>query len=63
MAETRILVELDVEDYDFIVNYDPDRERTASRAVMVEVLGEIQDLIEEGYAGSVHIDDDRVVIP
>lgn len=41
-------VHLTDDDFDFIVKYDPDRERVASRAVLVAVLQHIQDVIAEG---------------
>lgn len=50
-----VLIEIDEEDYDFILGFDPDRDRTANRAELVEVLTEIADIIEEGFVG---IEDD-----
>lgn len=44
----REIVVLEPEDYDFIVTYDPDRERSASRADMVDVLHTIQGLVRDG---------------
>lgn len=41
-------VQLSEDDYRFIVDYDPDRERTATRADMVDVLHTIQALVAEG---------------
>jgi hypothetical protein len=43
-----ILVALSRDDYRFIAEYDPDRERSASRADMVDVLGTISGLVSEG---------------
>lgn len=40
-------------DYGFIATYDPDRERSASRADMVEVLREIQMLLRHGHGKKV----------
>jgi len=44
----RVQVEMDQDEWDFIVNYDPDRERSASRAGMVAVLEYISVIVEEG---------------
>jgi len=47
----RVLIEivmLDPDDYDFIQNFDPDRDRTASRQDMVDVLHTIQKIVAEG---------------
>lgn len=48
MTHGIVLVVLDGEDYDFIMRFDPDRERTASRQDMVDVLHTVQRLIAEG---------------
>jgi hypothetical protein len=45
---TWAVVELSEDDYRFITEYDPDRERSASRADMVAVLADIQTIIREG---------------
>ncbi len=42
------LIALDPDDLHFIVTYDPDRERSASRRDLVAVLEEIQALINDG---------------
>lgn len=42
------LISLSHDDLHFIVSYDPDRERSASRRDMVAVLEEIQALINDG---------------
>jgi hypothetical protein len=42
------LISLSPDDLHFIVTYDPDRERSASRRDMVAVLEEIQALINDG---------------
>jgi hypothetical protein len=39
---------LDDEEYDFIMKFDPDRDRTATRQDMVDVLFTIQRIIAEG---------------
>jgi len=41
----RVTVTLPLEEFRFITEYDPDRERSASRADMVAVLGEIAGLL------------------
>lgn len=41
------IVVMDPSDYDFIMGFDPDRERTASRQDMVDVLYTIQRIIAE----------------
>lgn len=47
-SEGIVLLAVSFEDYDFIVKFDPDRERTASRQDMVDVLHTIQRIIAEG---------------
>lgn len=42
------LIQLDPEDYDFIMGFDPDRDRTATRQDMVDVLFTIQRILAEG---------------
>lgn len=42
----KILV-LSDDDYEFIVSYDPERERTANRAALVTVIEDIQAVIDE----------------
>lgn len=49
MSNVDIIV-LDPDDYDFIMKFDPDRDRTATRADMVDVLFTIQRIIAEGRA-------------
>ena len=44
----RVGISLLPQDYDFIDTYDPDRERSASRQDMVDVLHEIQVLLRHG---------------
>lgn len=44
-------IQLSEEDYRFIVDYDPERERSASRKDLVKVIEEIQALIVEGRFG------------
>jgi hypothetical protein len=41
------IVILDPSEYDFIMGFDPDRDRVASRADMVDVLFTIQRIIAE----------------
>lgn len=48
MTEIEEVIFMSTEDYDFIVNFDPDRDRTASRADMVDVLYTIQRIVIEG---------------
>lgn len=45
-AET--LIRLADDDLHFIVSYDPDRERSASRRDLVAVIEEIQALVNDG---------------
>jgi hypothetical protein len=47
-----VMIRLSLEDYRFITEYDPDRERSAGRRDLVEVLAEIAQLVEEGRGGS-----------
>lgn len=47
MSDDVVLIALNESDYQFIVEYDPDRERSASRRDMVDVLHEIQSLLVE----------------
>lgn len=42
----KILV-LSDEDYSFIMKFDPDRDRAANRAQLVEVIAEIQDILDD----------------
>lgn len=49
-ASEQATVVLAEDDYRFITTYDPDRERSASRADMVDVLHTIQRLVIEGRA-------------
>jgi hypothetical protein len=39
---------MDEDEYDFIVNFDPDRDRSANRAELVAVLEYISVIVEEG---------------
>jgi hypothetical protein len=47
VSDDVVLIALNESDYQFIVEYDPDRERSASRRDMVDVLHEIQSLVVE----------------
>lgn len=50
-SKDSVLVEiviLDPDEYDFIMKFDPDRDRTASRQDMVDALHTIQRIIAEG---------------
>lgn len=58
----RILVELDEEDYLFLTQFDPDRDRSASRRELVEVIEDMQEILEDGYVQTIDLDDDRVAI-
>lgn len=46
-----VLIEIDEDDYDFIIGFDPDRERSVNRAGLVEVLDEIAAIVREGFIG------------
>lgn len=46
-AECHIVV-LSPDDYDFIVKFDPDRDRSANRRELVEVIEYMQTVIVEG---------------
>jgi hypothetical protein len=51
MSDDVVLIALSESDYRFIVNYDPERERSASRRDMVSVVEEIQSIIVENRVG------------
>lgn len=51
MTDGLVFIQLDEDDYRFIVDFDPDRDRTASRQDMVDVLYTIQSLVIEGRFG------------
>lgn len=52
--EAMTLISLDEDEYRFIVEYDPERERSASRRDMVAVLEEIQQIVR---TSRVHVRD------
>lgn len=45
---SRVQVEMDEDEYDFIVNFDPDRDRSANRGELKMVIEYIQVIIEDG---------------
>lgn len=45
---SNVLVEMTEDEYDFIVKFDADRERTANRRDLVSVIQHIQSVIEDG---------------
>lgn len=46
-----VVLEMDSEDYSFITGFDPDRDRSANRAELVEILREIREIVSESYSG------------
>lgn len=48
---TVVYVDLDPEEYDFMIRFDPDRERSANRRELVEVIEWMQTVLVEGYQG------------
>jgi hypothetical protein len=57
------LVRLDPDDLHFIVTYDPDRERAASRRDLVAVIEEIQALVCEGVIVEAEETETHVIPP
>lgn len=45
---SNVLVEMDEDEYDFIVKFDPDRDRSANRAHLKMVIEYIQVIVEDG---------------
>lgn len=54
-----VLIELDEDDYDFIVGFDPERDRSVNRAGLVDVLEEIAGIVSEGFIGIEDSDDEE----
>lgn len=54
-----VILEVDAEDYDWLISFDPDRERVASRADLVEVLADFQEILTDAYTGEeIEIEED-----
>lgn len=45
---SRIQVEMDQDEFDFITRFDPDRERSANRRELTEVIEHIQSVLRDG---------------
>jgi hypothetical protein len=44
-----VYLEMADEDFDFITGFEPDRDRSANRAELVEILQEIREIVAESY--------------
>lgn len=51
MTDDLVFLQLSQEGYSFITKFDPDRDRTATRQDMVDVLHTIQDIVTLGRVG------------